>query len=402
MKNSYKLLYILVLFLVFYNFKAWMFVGGSVSWSFYVAPLLILLSLSNTKLFSFTNEKIIFIVLSFVVFGYERGLHDFGGVIGAVFDMTALYVIVLLNEKNRCKLLDWFDKIMLPITAVSVVWWILYLLHVPLPHHDFDWIISEESYYHFENYYLFLFCVQDAVINIFPRFSSIFYEPGYSAIILVFLLLYHKFDFHKRAVQIYSVALFFTFSLSGFVMFFLMWGGFSLCKSAKGIPYILCLIVLLYGGQVFFKDYNNGDNPVNELILARLEIEDGNIAGYNRTGKTFDDDFEDFIKRGDSHVCFGAPKGMVKSMNLANVGWKVYFYVNGLVCFVFFLLCVWLVFSPYKKKVFCALPMILYLLTFARGHRVMWFSGYWLLWVGIMSFFNSDNLKKIEFKKSSK
>lgn len=393
--------YFIVILSVFIGFKAWFFIGTTLNWPMIVSPVLFLLAFANANMFQATTNKVAFFIISYTLLAVSSGQSNIAGFIGNLMLNLPLFVIVFLRDRYRMEVLRLFDRVMFYVTIVSMLGWLFYLVKVPLPHSTLTFYSQGEALYQFENYYLFL--GPNALLpslSLFERFSSIFYEPGYYAIILVFLILYHRFDFKKREVWVYMAALVLTFSLAGYILFLLMLAGLSLSKSVKGIVYLVLIISLLYGGQEFFKQYNGGNNAVNELIIARMVVENGEWVGYNRTGKTFDEDFETFVKSGGPNLWMGVSQ---KGMEVNNVGWKVYIYQRGLLGFIAFIGCILLLYLPYKRNLKCALPAILYFLTFARGHYVMWFPGFWLLWVGIMNvYYHIENLSlkglKIENK----
>lgn len=393
--NSKKLLFALIILFVLYDFKAWIFIKTGMSWAFVLGSLIYLLLCGNIKFIRITLPKIFFILLSFFALSYSRDFHDIGGFLGGFLSFSALYAILLLKNNERIELAKLFDKVMYIITIPSLIGWILYLLHVPLPHTDFTWEASVDSYYQFKCYYVFLFWDRGLISDVFPRFSSIFYEPGYYATILVFLITFHRFDFKKRQVIAYLTALVFSFSLAGYLMFFIMWGSFSLIKNKKGIVYLLFILLLLQGFTMFFKDYNGGNNAVNNMILARMEFEDGEWSGYNRTGEDFDDLFLRHITNGGTEVLWGASKAKQSWVSLGNVGWKVYLFRYGLICFMAFISCVIIPYWIRKGQRKCILPMILFLMIFARGHYVIWYSGFWLLYFAcLISLYNENELNK--------
>lgn len=396
-----RLLYYIIILSVLVGFNAWFFIANTINWPLIIAPVLLLVAYANKAMFQSSTQKVTFFIISYILLALGASLTSVGGLIWNLLLNLPLFVIIFLRDKYRIEVLRIFDRIMLFITAVSMGGWLLYLAKVPLPHSTLIYYINGEAAYQFENYYLFLGPNSLlSTLSLFERFSSIFYEPGYYAIILVFLILYHKFDFKKREVWIYTSALVLTFSLAGYILFFLMWIGLSLSNSSKGIPYLLLIIALLYGGQEFFKHYNGGDNAINELIIARMVIEDGDWSGYNRTGESFDDDFDRFVANGGTTLLFGVPQ---KDLETNNVGWKVYVYQRGLLCFMAFISCILLLYYPCKRQYKCALPAILYFLAFARGHHVMWFPGFWLLWVGVMNvFYQLEEVtpKALKFKRS--
>ena len=142
---------------------------------------------------------------------------------------------------------------------------------------------------------------------------------------------------------------------------------------------------------MFFKVYNGGDNAVNNMILTRMEFEDGEWSGYNRTGEVFDDLFLEHITNGGTEVLWGASKAKQSWVSLGNVGWKVYLFRYGLICFLAFISCVFIPYWINKGQRMCILPMILFLMIFARGHYVIWYSGFWLLYFACLISLNRDN-----------
>lgn len=396
-----KLLYFAIIISVLVGFKAWFFIGLSNNVLFIISIVLFLIAFDNVDLFHSTTRKVTFFIISYILTAIGTSQSNLAGFIGCFLFNLPLFVIVFLRDKYRIEVLRLFDKVILFITVISLAGWFLYLTNVPLPHSSLIFYVDGEAQYQFENYFLFLGPnMLLPTLTQFERFSSIFYEPGYYAIILVFLIMYHRFDFKKREVWIYIVALLLTFSLAGYIMFFLMLAGLSLSKSTKGVAYLLLIIASIYGGQELFKDYNGGNNAVNKLIVARMAIEDGNWSGYNRTGETFDDEFDLFVKKGGAKLLTGDLK---KDIGKSNVGWKVYMYKFGLLGFIAFIVCVILIYYPYRKKKMCALPAILFIIAFVRGHHVMWFSGFWLLWVGIMNVFyilEDTTEKTLKIKKN--
>ena len=80
-------------------------------------------------------------------------------------------------------------------------------------------LIANDRYqYYFENHYLYLadktwFIRPFSDIPSFVRFNSIFLEPGYLAIFMMFLLFINKFDLKDHRNKVYLVTLILTLSL---------------------------------------------------------------------------------------------------------------------------------------------------------------------------------------------
>ena len=71
--------------------------------------------------------------------------------------------------------------------------------------------------------------------------------------------------------------------------------------------------------------YNQGDNLVHNLILLRLEVDDGELAGNNRVTHDFDAEFKNFLESDD--LLFGRQKDNV----FGDAGYKVFVYDFGFV-----------------------------------------------------------------------
>ena len=72
--------------------------------------------------------------------------------------------------------------------------------------------------------------------------------------------------------------------------------------------------------------YNGGDNLLQDLIIARMEINDGELAGNNRTTESFDKEYDSFMQSSD--VLFGRQRD---NSEFGNSGYKVYIYQYGVV-----------------------------------------------------------------------
>jgi hypothetical protein len=109
--------------------------------------------------------------------------------------------------------------------------------------------------------------------------------------------------------------------------------------------------------------YNNGDNLVHDLILLRLEVDDGELAGDNRVTGNFEKDYENFL--GSADIVFGRQMEIVE---FGNAGYKPFFYDHGLVgsmlIFSFYFIAMWK--SSNKRAVVSALIVaILYFIVSA-------------------------------------
>lgn len=79
---------------------------------------------------------------------------------------------------------------------------------------------------------------------------------------------------------------------------------------------IVILISAIVGGSFI---YNDGDNMLHNLIILRLEIDDGEMAGNNRVSKDFSTEYESFLQTSD--VVFGRDYDY---SNFGDSGYKVF------------------------------------------------------------------------------
>ena len=113
--------------------------------------------------------------------------------------------------------------------------------------------------------------------------------------------------------------------------------------------------------------YNNGNNLVHDLILLRMEIEDGEMAGDNRISNNFEGDYENFISSSD--VLLGRE---MDNSEFGNAGYRVFFYEHGIVgvVLVWLFYVVSLMYTP-NKRAFVSVLFVA-LLFFGASAFMLW------------------------------
>ena len=236
------------------------------------------------------------------------------------------------------KLMKFLCKVMAILLAVSLFFFLLYVLGFPLPNSP---IAHEELMYSYTNYYFFL--IDDRVFFVLiPRFHSVFMEPGHLGTAGAFLLLTQLGNWKKWYNAIILLSTILTFSLAAFVLLVIVLFVNAWIKGKRILPKLLCLIgfiVIVSIGAIF---YNDGDNLLNTLIIERLEIDDGKLVGDNRVTDTFEAAFNDFLQTDD--ILFGREYELAE-FGWGNAGYRVYIYDYGFVVLVltilFYILAVW-------------------------------------------------------------
>ena len=317
----------------------------------------------------FTHEAFIIPTLCYIILVYYIAFinaNSLNAYISNIFNTIIFYSLFKVSPKALKRMSTILAKSMGVILVPSILFFFLYLIGFPLPSHDLQF---GDNFYSFTNYYFFL--LDDRQLFAFiPRFQSIFLEPTYLGSTAAILLMAQRGEWKKwyNIAMIFSILI--SFSLAGYVyltviIFLNLWTKGR--KILKNVIISISMIALFTIGSFF---YNNGDNMVHDLIMLRLEIEDGELAGDNRVTDTFDADFENFL--GSSDIIFG--RELVNEFG--NSGFKVIIYDLGIVGLILYVM---LYFTAIYKasNIRCQLSTaIIALLIFIVDGFVLWFGRF--------------------------
>lgn len=187
---------------------------------------------------------------------------------------TGIYLLVLRDaykEDLLNTIVRWFGILTLLSLAAYLLWLIVGF-------NSFGVLQRPYGYNNHSNYLLFILPYGYAGVM---RFSGPFIEPGHYSIACVFLMFASHFNF-KRQPWLWALlaGAIFSLSLAGYILLaigYAMWQGIGWRKIAG-----VCFLV---GGFYWVAVYgwNNGDNPINEKIIERLQYDDEKgISGNNR------------------------------------------------------------------------------------------------------------------------
>lgn len=226
-----------------------------------------------------------------------------------------------INKEISIRISTILSKIMAVLLIVSLFGYIQYLMGFNLPNKS---VIFRDGLYTYTNYYFFLLDDR-SLFTLIPRFHSVFLEPGQMGTATVFLLLTQYGKWKKWYNIVLLAATLISFSLAAYVMlvfvvFLNLWiRGKNIVRK---VTIALSIIATIITGAFV---YNGGDNLLHDLILLRLEIEDGDIVGNNRTREDFSAEFERFATSSD--IIFGKKY----DEGFGNAGYKVFIYQNGII-----------------------------------------------------------------------
>lgn len=365
-------LFVLVLVItILFTFKSWFSMGLDLKvWS----PLLAIAILISGKDYIVTNlasvKAIFWCFLAYMVF--TRG--NLNAYIGSFLYILPFFAFCCIKPEIRKDFLRVFNHIFASFLAVSVFFWILHLLGIPLLHSR----LKFGEFYAYENYYFFLdFIGSSDYLSVFPRFFSIFIEPGLLGILCVLMISLDGFRLKRWYNIVYLVSLILSFSLAGFVLFAVALIPFVLSKSTGSKwGYITIILIVFISG--YYVLYMADENSVAYQMLGqRLEWNEdrGTISGYDRSGEAINEFLEKSFF-GSGKVMFG----FGPNLQYEGVDWKVFLVKYGVVSLLLYLI---FLFNCYlqKKSWLGMWWFLLFVLIFARGYSVMFWPGVLMLYI---------------------
>lgn len=272
----------------------------------------------------FTRTDFLLPAFAFLVFTvYERFSieSNYNGYVMLLFRFTIFFCLFRVNTDRLQQFMTFVCKVMSVLLAVSLAGHFLYLIGFPLPGRDAQF----GEFYSYTNHYLFLLDDRN-LLTIFPRFNSYFLEPSHIGSAAAFLLFAQRGQWRRWYNLVLLATVFFTFSLGAYIylvaiVFLNLW-----ISGKRFWGKLLVTLAVLGSATLFTFTYNNGENLVHDLIMLRLEVEDGELAGDNRVTSNFETDYDNFVESSD--IIFGRH---YEAIEFGNAGYKVFFYENGLV-----------------------------------------------------------------------
>lgn len=246
---------------------------------------------------------------------------NFNAVIMGCFYTTIVLALLALKSDSRQRLGNDLSIGLGCILAISIPTYMMYIVGIPLPN-----VTISNGLYTFSNYFFFL--TDPNTDLLFPRYRSIFLEPGHIGTISALLLFTQIGRWHKWYNMLMIAALVMSFSLAAYVLFAMIIFISMWMQRKQVLAKLLVIVVLMVAGGVWAYFYNNGNNLVNQLILSRMEVnEDGKLSGDNRVTDTFGDTYDQFLKTGN--ILTGEDFSPEK-FGFGNSGYRVFIYNYGL------------------------------------------------------------------------
>jgi hypothetical protein len=241
-------------------------------------------------LFTYSKNNAMWFLLLLLASSITSINSNFNGFLFSVLRILPVFFILLLKTDYKINLFLFIRKWFSLLLLISVTGWILYLIGVELPYKMIYYGSYEGfAHYTYENHYLYL--VQVSRFITFPRFYSVFIEPGYLGCLLSIMLFLGNYKFDKTNIPFW-ISLFLTFSLAGWILTLFGFVAMRLVNSKYRITWLVTIVTVMLISSNFAKKYNDGNNWVNYAFFNRLEYDaEKGIAGYNRSSEATIDYF---------------------------------------------------------------------------------------------------------------
>lgn len=291
--------------------------------------------------------------------------------IGNIITCIPILFVLMMPPVDKSRLLVFCSSGLAIISGVSLIAFIL-LFFMDLPNLGIITDNTTLGNYTYTNYVILL---KGAFYDI--RFNAIFREPGHLAMIASFFLFANRYDMKKWYNVILLIVIGFTLSLAGYILAIigytlqiLLAGKFSRIFK-KLVPYIIVFITIV----ISIIRYNEGNNFVNELIIARLEYdEDKGIEGNNRTDKFTDAYFLKAVSDGSALMGIGrkTQSHLASIGKVSGAGYKIHILARGLIGTIFIFMFYYLCCKDATYRRFAFFMLLLYCVAFWQRAYPTW------------------------------
>ncbi len=371
--NSNKFFILIEAFLticILQNMQMWPAIYfSSKSISLGVTIILFIFAIKYYNLFSRNVNKFLLFTLLLIIF--DNFLLDGISSIPQILPYIVGIFLFQLHDKYKQKLLLSVSVILSIIILFGFIFFIIWLL-IDIPPVG---IIKAPFYYsdHY-NYIFFILPIE----YLFPRFSGPFIEPGHMGMISVFLIYANNFDFKSRKfLWILLIGVLFSLSLAAYILLTI---SIILKIRIKFRTVLISFILILGISYIITEIWDNGDNPVNNLIYSRLEYdEEKGIVGNNRTFERTDNYYDIIVKSGDILIGKGSKymHEMFLTGQIMGAGYKMFFMQFGIIGTIIVFVYYFIIAKSCPNKYYAYSFLLIYIISFLQRAYPYWIA--WLL-----------------------
>ena len=276
-----------------------------------------LLSLFGVILFSF-------VYCQFFVVSIKASLSPVASI------LLPVMLFILLDGNEKKIFLNRTINIFSVILFFSLVWYLLYFF-IDLPYRILR--NNNPGYPLFRNYFFFII-TETNVSALFPRFNSIYTEPGHQGMTCAILLYISGYSLRKWQNIMMTISLICSFSLAGYVLYAIGLILYILSRSHNiaitSFKIVTTVVIVIVCGMAWYSPTN--DDVVSIKILSRLELdESGDIAGNNRNTANFEQYFDKFTHTDKKYFGIGTTEFDSRYRATSNSSYKNFVIAHGYV-----------------------------------------------------------------------
>ncbi|MDE6512271.1 MAG: hypothetical protein K2L00_09320, partial [Muribaculaceae bacterium] len=255
----------------------------------------------------------------------------------------------------------WLAILLVP---ALLLYWVLLFVNLPS--------LGTLTHPNYEPYLNYIFYIKTTFdYGTFVRFNAFFLEPGHLSLLCTFLIMANRYQFKRCPwLWILLVSIIFSFSLAGYVLTAIGY----LFININSIGKLLAAIGLAAAFVAGVLYWNGGDNPMNELIISRLEYDE--TSGIKGNNRFFDNTDFEYSKALGTKYFWISVKGRANMELIGGAGYKIYILQFGMIGVILALLFYLSVIPPKPDWRFTLCFLCLYILCFFQRAYPLWFS--WL------------------------
>ena len=342
----------------------WFLWGGATQYIASIGALYTIRLLVKGKILSLDKRKLGPIIAFFFLYIWMAKYLNIFGHIESIANWIVLIGVMALKEQLKTSLFRFITKWFSLLLLISLFFYVLYIVGVPLPHTSMTVGVYDTS---ISNYYAFV------VIDSSYRFQSIFREPGYLTMGVAPLLFLNQYNFKDRYVLIMFIAQLFSFSLAGYLVMIVGYIFIIVFSSVTNKVRRITISLFVFSGFLYATIGIFGDNLFQDLIISRLEWENGTISGDNRSSNYLNFRFEQTLRSSD--IFFTGSEYDRELSEKGVSGFKLYFVMYGLIgLIIFFWAYLKTFFTSTNKRTIISYGflLILFLLLYQNAYPTMW------------------------------
>lgn len=306
------------------------------------------------------SVSIIYLILSIWT---NRGMNYFG--FGEILINWIVFLIILgLRNDYRRNVLVFITKCTAVILGISLPFFLIHLVGVPLPHIS---VTNLSSFSSIDNYFLFV------IKGSAPRFQGPFLEPGFMTMGTAILLFLNKYKLKNKYVLVLFISQILSLSIAGYVL--LIVGYFIsiiLANKANRLSMLLTAFFMLLSSSMLLTNLM-GEEIVEERIVGRLQWEDGKLSGDDRSSDYLDYVYENVV---NSELKWVGTEWNSELSEKGVAGYKLfvvkYGYVGLLLSISLYLSSIFIIEDKKKMKWQISLVFITLLMLFQNAYPTMW------------------------------